>query len=147
MKISTDISAGEIGRAIARLREHLRMTQKAFARMIEDELEGRGVQRWEACESIPSGDRMLRMLRECKDKESLGYFGIDISEGASIIPSACKEELPKEEEEARPGATRLECASVEAPQWKIPASKIIHPPVFDSVVYYFRGGQGKGLIL
>ena len=59
--------------------------------MIEPELEARVVQRWEAGKGFPSGDRLLKMLRQCKDKKSLLEFGIDIAHGGEQYPS---EQIP-----------------------------------------------------
>ena len=106
MKISTDISAAEVGRAIESLRLRLGMTQKVFARMIDSELEARMVQRWEAGEGFPSGDRLLKMLRNC-DKESLAKFGIDVGRYVRVesVPAASSSPLKAPTEKEVPAET------------------------------------------
>jgi transcriptional regulator with XRE-family HTH domain len=74
MKISTDISASVIGQAIRQMRVRSGLTQEDFSRRLGCRL--RALQRWEAGESIPSGDWLLKVLVLGRPTGALALFGI-----------------------------------------------------------------------
>jgi DNA-binding transcriptional regulator YiaG len=101
LKISTDISAAEIGLAIKRLRVRLQMTQKQFARIINPEFESRTVQRWEAGTSIPAGDCVIKML-QAWPVEFLAEFSVEIEKLGAVDLN-----YPTQKETARKGLDKV----------------------------------------
>jgi transcriptional regulator with XRE-family HTH domain len=93
------------GAAILSLRQLLGQTQEEIARTLGCGL--RNYQRWEAGDTIPRGDWMLKILSLCPDQETHDAFFVDIREVGSKIPSISRPGLAKVEKEApRPGGAR-----------------------------------------
>jgi len=90
--------------AILSLQGKLGQTQEGMARKLGCTLGA--YSKWVRGENIPSGDWMLRLLALCPDEATRQMFFLEITETAGTIASSHEVELPKEEEEARPGATR-----------------------------------------
>jgi len=94
-----------LGTAIVSLRERLGLTQLQLSKRLGG-FDPEYIRRWEKGEVAPSGAMMVALLRLCPDEETRQNFFLAIPEGASIIPSPPRSEVPKEEEGARPGAAR-----------------------------------------
>jgi transcriptional regulator with XRE-family HTH domain len=108
------------GAAILSLRQLLGQTQEEIARTLGCGL--RNYQRWEAGDTIPRGDWMLKILSLCPDQETHDAFFVDIREVGSKIPSISRPGLAKVEKEApRPGGMRADARIV--PEVKIPGKR------------------------
>jgi transcriptional regulator with XRE-family HTH domain len=101
MKVETR----NFGTAILSLRQLLGQTQEEMARTLGCGL--RNFQRWEAGDTIPRGDWMVKILALCPDQETHDAFFVDIGEVGSKIASSPRPEVPIEEKEApRRGGAR-----------------------------------------
>ena len=119
MKISTEISTLTISRAIKGLRAKLGFTQ--YDLMRELNCRPRALSRWEAGESIPSGDWMLKILALCPDEETRNAFFVDISQASSKMAASPRPEVSIEKETSRAGAMRADGRI--APEVKTPGKR------------------------
>lgn len=82
--VLTEILTGIAAGIRALRKEKLDWSQERLARYLDVSLGA--VQKWEAGKSPPSGDRLIKMLQMCPDRESFEAFGIAIPSTIDTAP-------------------------------------------------------------
>jgi len=113
------VEARVFGAAILSLRQLLGQTQEEIARTLGCGL--RNYQRWEAGDTIPRGDWMLKILALCPDEDARAAFFVDISQASSKMAASPRPEVPTEKETSRAGAMRADGRI--APEVKTPGKR------------------------